>query len=174
MYRKALQLKKMINKSKVKGQTQTSQQADDNLPSELDVRFRIYQCHNILKNHREALAVVSELLSRETCLRLSYKGVWWDMKSGRSAIWHWIKIFIDEFGWCFQASWKEFVYPWSKLGEILLLGLPGVDLRRLKHMYKLKLCINKFITLCVSGSLMGENLLSVLFFCYLKVPYSWY
>lgn len=75
MYRKALQLKKMINKSKVKGQTQTSQQADDNLPSELDVRFRIYQCHNILKNHREALAVVSELLSRETCLRLSYKGL---------------------------------------------------------------------------------------------------
>ena len=67
MYRKALQLKKMINKSKVKGQTQTSQ-SEDNLPSELDVRFRIYQCHNNLKNHREALAVVSVVLLLEASL----------------------------------------------------------------------------------------------------------
>eukprot|EP00057_Strongylocentrotus_purpuratus_P020879 XP_011675353.1 PREDICTED: anaphase-promoting complex subunit 7 [Strongylocentrotus purpuratus] len=88
MYRKALQLKKMINKSKVKGQTQTSQQPDDNLPSELDVRFRIYQCHNILKNHREALAVLESIPAkmREPKVNMALAKLYQKIGMERSAI----------------------------------------------------------------------------------------
>ncbi|XP_041455761.1 anaphase-promoting complex subunit 7-like [Lytechinus variegatus] len=88
MYRKALQLKKMINKSKVKGQTQSSQQSDDNLPSELDVRFRIYQCHNSLKNHREALAVLESIPAkmREPKVNMALAKLYQKIGMERSAI----------------------------------------------------------------------------------------
>ncbi|XP_072163719.1 anaphase-promoting complex subunit 7-like [Diadema setosum] len=87
MYRKALQLKKMLNKTKVKGSTQTSQ-PDDSLPSELDVRFRIYQCHNQLKNHREAIAVLESIPAklREPKVNMALAKLYQKIGMERSAI----------------------------------------------------------------------------------------
>ncbi|XP_072022277.1 anaphase-promoting complex subunit 7-like [Amphiura filiformis] len=70
LYRRALQLKKVLLKSKVKGGSHShsssqQQSSADGLPSELDVKFRIYECNYHLKSYREAIAVLESIPAKQ-------------------------------------------------------------------------------------------------------------
>ncbi|XP_006818138.1 anaphase-promoting complex subunit 7-like, partial [Saccoglossus kowalevskii] len=59
VYRRALQMKKVLTKSKIRGGP------DLDLPQVVDVKYRIHQCHCHLKEFPEAVAVLETILCKQ-------------------------------------------------------------------------------------------------------------
>ncbi|XP_077996045.1 anaphase-promoting complex subunit 7-like [Glandiceps talaboti] len=60
VYKRALQIKRVLNRSRVRG-VQSTNTTDPDLPNEVDVKYRIHECHCRLKRLKEAVGVLESI-----------------------------------------------------------------------------------------------------------------
>ncbi|XP_033646823.1 anaphase-promoting complex subunit 7-like [Asterias rubens] len=124
IYRKALQVKKVLNKSKVKGPvpTQPPQSIpNDGLPSELNVRYRIYECNYHQKNYKEAIAVLQSIPAkqRKPKVNMALAKLYQRIGSERPAV------------TCFKEVLKQFPLALEAVLGLLSLAVKGTEVAAL-------------------------------------------
>ncbi|XP_064618636.1 anaphase-promoting complex subunit 7-like [Lineus longissimus] len=114
VYRKALHLKKLINKTKGKS-------PHGELVSEVDVKYRIHLCHNQLKQYREAIGVLEGINSKQRTARINMALGQLYQRTGmdRSAI------------TCFKEVLRECPLSLEAAQGLLVLGVKGTEVTSL-------------------------------------------
>ncbi|XP_070572262.1 anaphase-promoting complex subunit 7-like [Ptychodera flava] len=64
VYKRALQMKKVLNKSRARG-GQSTVTSEQDLPQEVDVKYRIHECHCHLKQLKEAVGVLESIPGKQ-------------------------------------------------------------------------------------------------------------
>ncbi|KAL3857415.1 hypothetical protein ACJMK2_012089 [Sinanodonta woodiana] len=69
IYLKALQLRKALNKNK--GKTTCPQQGNMEMTSEVEVKYKVYQCLVRLKQHREAMTILEGISTKQRTAKIN-------------------------------------------------------------------------------------------------------
>ncbi|VDI63087.1 anaphase-promoting complex subunit 7 [Mytilus galloprovincialis] len=121
IYKKALLLKKALNKSKGKITATTPVQPSQDVTSEVDVKYKLYQCLSQMKQFREAMSILEGISSKQRTAKVNVALAKLYVMAGmdRSAI----------------TSYKEVIrecpFSLESIQGLLSLGVKGADVAAL-------------------------------------------